>query len=86
LRKKNAELVSASLRLNEVLKQVRDDEEIFAYFVSIIPFDRAFKRFYNSGVLCLPLSDLPFAGDRFFCGRRLRWLVCGDYINFPVRR
>jgi hypothetical protein len=64
LRKKNAELVSASLRLNEVLKQVRDDEEIFAYFVSIIPFDRAFKRFYNSGVLELPLYDLFFAGDR----------------------
>jgi hypothetical protein len=72
LRKKNAELVSASLRLNEVLKQVKDDEAIFAYFVSIIPFDRAFKRFYNSGVLGLPLYDLSFAGDSFF----LRQAAC----------
>ena len=76
---RHAEFISASLRLNEVLKQVKDDEAIFAYFVSIIPFDRAFKRFYNSGVLGLPLYDLSFAGKRILSVTgSLRCVVYGD--------
>ena len=67
---RHAELVSASLRLRyRIIFSTTQQSNIcvlYNYIVSILPLKELIRSFTNYCVLCLPLSDLSFAGDRFY--------------------